>query len=150
MANNIELLSPAGNAEALYAAVQSGADAVYIGGPTFNARRSAKNFSLEEIKMYADYCHTYGVDLHVAVNTLMKEKELDELKKYAVDLNNAGVDALIVQDLGAAKIIRELCPQLPLHASTQMTVTSIEGVKYLENMGFSRVVLARELSVKEI
>lgn len=150
MVRDIELLAPAGNKEALFAAVQSGADAVYIGGPCFNARQSAKNFTIDEIKECADYCHIYGADLHVAVNTLMKENELRGLKDYAIELNNAGVDALIIQDIGAARIIRSICPKLSLHASTQMTVTSIEGVKYLENMGFSRVVLARELSRDEI
>lgn len=150
MERKIELLSPAGNADALRAAVQSGADAVYIGGPLFNARRSAKNFSVDEIKTFADYCHLYGADLHVAVNTLIKEKELPQLLEYAYQLNDAGADALIVQDLGAAQLIKKACPKLALHASTQMTVTSAEGVKYLENMGFSRVVLARELSRKEI
>ena len=150
MAREIELLAPAGNREALFAAVQSGADAVYIGGPQFNARHSAKNFTIDQIKECADYCHIYGVDLHVAVNTLIKEKELTLLKDYAIELNDAGVDALIVQDIGAARIIKSVAPNLPLHASTQMTVTSIEGVRYLENIGFSRVVLARELSRDEI
>ncbi|MCD8391249.1 MAG: U32 family peptidase [Firmicutes bacterium] len=150
MKREIELLAPAGNADALKAAVQSGADAVYIGGPRFNARQSAKNFGIEEIKTFADYCHLYGADLHVAVNTLIKERELGELLEYAYELNSVNVDALIVQDLGAARLIKEACPELPLHASTQMTVTSVEGVKYLEDMGFSRVVLARELSKAEI
>ncbi len=150
MENGIELLAPAGNYRSLTAAVQSGADAVYIGGPAFNARRSADNFTLEEIKRGADYCHLYGVDLHVAVNTLIKERELEELARYVRELNRAGADALIVQDLGAARLIREICPDMPLHASTQMTVTSAEGVKYLEKAGFSRVVLARELTKNEI
>lgn len=146
----MELLAPAGNAVSLCAAVQSGADAVYIGGPKFNARQSADNFSIGDIKTYADYCHLYGVDVHVALNTLIKEKELDALVDYAYELNDAGVDALIVQDLGAAEIIKKAIPDMTLHASTQMTVTSLEGVRYLEDMGFSRVVLARELSEREI
>ena len=150
MASGIELLSPAGNYRALTAAVQSGADAVYIGGPGFNARQSADNFTIEDIKKCADYCHLYGVDLHVAVNTLIKERELDELAEYARELNRANVDALIVQDLGAARLIKNICPDMTLHASTQMTVTSVEGVKYLEKQGFSRVVLARELTKSEI
>ena len=150
MASGIELLSPAGNYRALKAAVQSGADAVYIGGTRFNARQSADNFTIEDIKKCADYCHLYGVDVHIAVNTLIKERELSELEKYARELNSAGVDALIIQDLGAARMIREICPDMPLHASTQMTVTSAEGVKYLEKQGFSRVVLARELTKNEI
>lgn len=148
--SDIELLAPAGNAAALHAAVQSGADAVYLGGPKFNARRSADNFSLEDIRTYSDYCHLYGVDVHVALNTLIKETELDALKEYAYELNDAGVDALIIQDIGAAEIIKKAIPDMTLHGSTQMTVTSLEGVKYLEDMGFSRVVLARELSEREI
>lgn len=150
MREKIELLAPAGNEDALRAAVQSGADAVYIGGPKFGARRSAKNFSIESIKQQADYCHLYGVDLHVAVNTLIKEKELGEVVDYVRELNDAGVDALIIQDIGAAELIHKTVPDMALHASTQMTVTSLEGVKYLEDMGFSRVVLARELNAREI
>ncbi len=147
---NMELLAPAGNGAALRAAVQSGADAVYIGGSEFGARHSAENFSSEEMKKWIDYCHLYGVDVHVTVNTLIKEKELQALQKYVKELNFAGADALIVQDIGAAEIIKNTVPDMTLHASTQMTVTSAEGVKYLEEMGFSRVVLARELSEKEI
>lgn len=147
---SMELLAPAGNYAALHAAVQSGADAVYIGGPKFGARSSADNFTVEEIKKWSDYCHIYGVKVHTAVNTLIKEKELAELQNYVRELSRAEVDALIVQDIGAADIIKNTIPDMELHASTQMTVTSLEGVKYLENMGFSRVVLARELSEKEI
>lgn len=147
---DIELLAPAGNAASLHAAVQSGADAVYLGGPKFNARQSADNFTIGDIKKYADYCHLYGVDVHVALNTLIKEKELNSLIDYAYELNDAGVDALIIQDIGAANLIKRAIPDMTLHASTQMTVTSLEGVKYLEDMGFSRVVLARELSKSEI
>lgn len=146
----MELLAPGGGETALRAAVQSGADAVYIGGPKFSARRGADNFSVEDIKKQADYCHLYGVDLHTAVNILIKENELAELKKYVYALCDAGVDALIIQDIGAAEYVHRLVPEIPLHASTQMTVTSLEGVRYLEEKGFSRVVLARELSKKEI
>ena len=146
----LELLAPAGGESALRAAVQSGADAVYLGGPQFSARRGADNFSIEDIKRYAQYCHLYGVDVHVAVNTLIKEKELDSLFEYVCSLNEAGVDALIIQDLGVASKIHQLLPDMALHASTQMTVTSLEGVRHLEKIGFSRVVLARELSEEEI
>lgn len=146
----MELLAPAGSKAALTAAVQSGADAVYLGGPKFGARHSAENFSLEEMKRWIDYCHLYGVDVHVAVNTLIKEKEIPALVEYVKELNNAGADALIIQDIGAADIIKNTIPDMALHASTQMTVTSLEGVRYLEDIGFSRVVLARELSGKEI
>lgn len=146
----MELLAPAGSSAALHAAVQSGADAVYLGGSRFGARHSAENFTAEDMKKWVDYCHLYGVDVHVTVNTLIKEKETAALQEYVKELNNIGVDALIVQDIGAAEIIKNTIPDMTLHASTQMTVTSLEGVKYLENMGFSRVVLARELSEKEI
>lgn len=147
---SMELLAPAGSGAALHAAVQSGADAVYLGGTMFGARHSAENFSMEDMKTWVDYCHLYGVDAHVTVNTLIKEREIRQLQEYVRELNNIGVDALIVQDIGAAEIIKNTIPDMTLHASTQMTVTSTEGVKYLENMGFSRVVLARELSEKEI
>ena len=146
----MELLAPAGNAAALRAAVQSGADAVYIGGKSFGARQSADNFTNEEIKKWADYCHLYGVDLHVTVNTLVKEKELASLQQYIKALNAANVDALIVQDIGAAEIIKNTCPDLTLHASTQMSVTTLDEVNELQKLGFKRVVLARELNEKEI
>lgn len=150
MNKSIELLAPAGNETALHAAVQSGADAVYIGGTKFGARHSAKNFTIDDIRKQTEYCHLYGVDVHVTVNTLIKEKELAEVVEYARELNDVGVDALIIQDIGAARLIHKALPDMQLHASTQMTVTSLDGVKYLEDMGFSRVVLARELNKKEI
>lgn len=150
MINKMELLAPAGGERQLKAAVESGADAVYMGGYAFNARSSAKNFSPEEMRSMIGYCHLYGVKVHIAVNTLIKERELDEMMDYVYSLNRMGADALIIQDMGAARLIRTALPDMELHASTQMTVTSLEGVKYLENMGFSRVVLARELSKDEI
>lgn len=147
---SMELLAPAGSAAALRAAVQSGADAVYLGGELFGARHSAENFTMDDMREWVEYCHLYGIDVHVTVNTLVKEKELPAFADYIRNLAAIGVDALIVQDLGAAELIKNIVPDMVLHASTQMTVTSLEGVKYLENMGFSRVVLARELSEKEI
>lgn len=146
----MELLAPAGSGASLRAAVQSGADAVYLGGSKFGARQSAENFTAVQMKEWVDYCHLYGVDVHAAVNTLIKEKEIAELAGYIAQLCEIGVDALIVQDIGAAEIIKKIAPEMTLHASTQMTVTSLEGVRYLENMGFDRVVLARELSRDEI
>lgn len=146
----MELLAPAGNATALRASVQSGADAVYLGGTAFGARQSAENFTLDEMKKWVDYCHFYGADVHVTVNTLVKERELRELQAYVKSLNNTGVDALIVQDLGAADVIKNTCPDLTLHASTQMSVTTLDEVRELEKIGFKRVVLARELNEKEI
>lgn len=145
----MELLAPAGSFEALVAAVQSGADAVYIGGSEFSARRSAANFTLEEIEKAADYCHIRNVKLHVAANILIKEKETASFLEYVKKIGRF-VDAIIIQDMGMAKKIREMYPEIPLHASTQMTVASVEAVKRLEEMGISRVVLARELSLNQI
>lgn len=146
----MELLAPAGTDKALVAAVQSGADAVYIGGEMFSARRVAENFSDENMKQWIDYCHIRDVDVHVAANTLIKEKEIDSFVEYIKKINKNGADALIIQDIGMASYVKMIFPDLPLHASTQMTAASLDAVKYLENMGFSRVVLARELSKKEI
>ena len=109
----MELLAPAGNEAALRAAVQSGADAVYLGGKSFGARRAAQNFTVEEIKKQTEYCHLYGVDVHVTVNTLVKQREIGGLIEYVKCLNDACVDALIVQDLGAAEIIKNTCRFTP-------------------------------------
>jgi len=146
----MEILAPAGSEEALIAAVQSGADAVYIGGNKFSARSSAKNFSVEDMKRLVEYCHVRGVAVHVAANILIKEKEADEFLDYIKQLNDINIDALIIQDIGMAVRIKEMFPDLPLHASTQMTAASLDTVKFLEKTGFSRVVLARELSYEEI
>lgn len=146
----MELLSPAGSFSALCSAVQSGADAVYIGGSSFSARRSAVNFSLEEIKKAVEYCHLRGVKLHVAANILVKEKEKAEFLQYIGELNDIGVDAVIIQDIGMASLVRRMYPDLPLHASTQMTVASSKAAEFLKEMGFSRIVLARELSAEAI
>lgn len=146
----MELLAPAGSEAALVAAVQSGADAVYLGGSMFSARRTAKNFSDDDMKSRIDYCHVRGTDVHVAANILVKEKESDEFIEYIEKINKSGADALIIQDIGMAAEIKKRFPDLPLHASTQMTAASLDAVKYLENMGFSRVVLSRELSRREI
>ncbi len=146
----MELLAPAGSFKALCAAVQSGADAVYIGGSSFSARRSAVNFSSDEIKEAVKYCHLRNVKLHVAANILVKEQETESFLKYISELNSAGVDAVIIQDIGMASVVRKLYPDLPIHASTQMTVTNIKGARLLADMGFSRIVLARELSYSAI
>lgn len=148
--NKIELLAPAGSERSLIGAVQGGADAVYLGGSRFNARQSADNFTIEEMKKWVDYCHLYGVLVYVTVNTLIKEREFLELYSYAKELNSIGVDGVIVQDMGAVSLFKEAVPELPVHASTQMTVTDTSGVKYLNNLGIKRVVLARELSSEKI
>lgn len=146
----MELLSPAGSYEAVIAAVQSGADAVYLGGSRFGARQSAKNFEIPEMKKWIDYCHLYGVKVYVTVNTLIKDSELQDLAEYVRDLASINADALIVQDMGAVTVIRTVAPSMPIHASTQMTATSLEDVQFLENLGIERVVLSRELSSEEI
>lgn len=142
----MELLAPAGAFESLKAAVQSGADAVYIGGSKFSARRSAGNFTEDEIKSAVEYCHLRNTAVHVAANILVKEKEKDEFLSYMGFLSQIGVDAVIIQDIGMAAKTHAMYPDLPLHASTQMTAASVDAVKFLECAGFSRVVLARELS----
>ena len=150
MKTRMELLAPAGGMRELKAAVGSGADAVYMGAAAFSARAGAGNFTEEEMREAVRYAHTYGVKVHCAINTLIKENEFCEAVSTAVIAAKCGVDALIIQDIGFAGHIRKVLPDIELHASTQMTVTSLEGVRYLEKMGFSRVVLARELSLSEI
>ncbi len=146
----MELLSPAGSPEALVAAVQSGADAVYIGGNKFSARGSAQNFGLSQIYDWVNYCHLRGVAVHVAANTVIKEKETKEYIEYIGMLNDIGIDAVIMQDIGMAKTIHMKYPDLSLHASTQITCASLDTALYLENIGFSRIVLARELDIASI
>ncbi|MDF2548446.1 MAG: hypothetical protein K0R93_3344 [Anaerosolibacter sp.] len=146
----IELLAPAGSWEALVAAVQNGADAIYLGGKAFSARQSANNFDDEELIKAVKYCHIRGVKVFVTVNTLVSNEELKALGGYISFLYNNDVDAVIVQDLGAAKLIRDLFPDFEIHASTQMSVHNLEGVRLLEELGFQRIVLAREMSAREI
>ena len=145
-----ELLSPAGSYEAMVAAVQSGADAVYLGAGAFNARAFAKNFSLDELASTVDYCHARGVSVHVTMNTLLLDKELESALKTARELYCLGVDALIVQDIGLISELKKELPDFPLHASTQMTMHDENGVIAAKNLGMSRVVLAREVSIEGI
>ena len=145
-----ELLAPAGKWEALVAAVQNGADAVYLGEQSFSARKNAANFTWEEIGEAARYCHVRGVRVYLALNTLIAENELKMFEQSVKKASNAGVDALIIQDLGAAEIARSVCPDMPIHASTQMTASNLWDVKALMEKGFRRIVLSRELSEKEI
>ncbi len=145
-----ELLAPAGDFECLAAAVKGGADAVYIGGKTFSARAYAKNFDLDEIKKAVSYCHLHGVKLYVTMNILLFGSELDEALEFAKGLYRAGVDALIVADLGLISLIREEIPDFELHASTQMSVGNSLGADLAYGLGCTRVVLARELSGKNI
>jgi len=145
-----ELLAPAGSIESIHAAVHAGADAVYFGAKRFSARQYAKNFDTKEIIEGIDYCHLYGVKAYITVNTLVKDSEFENAMELVYDVYEVGADAVIVQDLGLAMLIKENLPDLSLHASTQMTVHNIEGAKYLEDLGFDRVILARELSLEEI
>ena len=148
--NKIEILAPVGGAHMVSAAVNCGANAVYLGFGALNARKSAKNFDSISLRETIDYCHIRNVAVHLTLNTLVFDNEFDELKRYIVEAAELGVDAVIVQDLAVAKFVREMCPSMPIHGSTQMSVNSVGGAKMLEEMGFSRVVLARELSKKEI
>lgn len=136
--------------EQLIAAVRSGADAVYLGTQTLNARRNAKNFNQEELLEAARYCHERGVKLYVTLNTLVFDDELETVQNEVRFLAGAGVDAVIVQDLAVAKIVRDCAPSLPLHASTQMIIHNAEGAKAAAEFGFQRVVLARELTIEEM
>lgn len=147
---NIELLAPAGSWEALEAAVNAGADAVYMGGRAFGARAYASNFDKEEMAKAVYFAHMHRVRLYVTVNTLVDDSELGELADYLLFLNNVGVDGIIVQDLGVIRLARRIVPELPLHASTQMTITNSGGVDFAVAAGMERSVLARELSLKEI
>lgn len=146
----IELLAPAGSFESLIAAVQNGADAVYFGTGSFNARASAANFKGEELQRALDYCHARGVDAHITMNTLLLDREFGRALEVAAELYRLGADALIVQDIGLIAALRRCFPDLPIHASTQMTVHNAEGVRACARMGLSRAVLAREVSLEEI
>ena len=149
--NKMEILAPVGNGEALKAAVLSGADAVYFGMGNFNARRNAQNFSTdEEIKNAIEYCHSRGVKVHITLNTLIKDAEINDAIDCVKKICTLGADAIIVQDLGLAKVIKTVCPDIEMHASTQMSVGTLEGLYILKEMGFDRAVLPRELSFEEI
>lgn len=150
MRNNIEILAPVGSEESLRAAVFSGADAVYFGLPDFNARRNADNFTDEMAKKAIEYCHSRGVKVHITLNTLIKDREIDALYDAVRKVAEYGADAVIVQDSGVARAVKTICPDLSMHASTQMSVGTLEGLYKLKEMGFSRAVLPRELSLKEI
>ena len=146
----VELLAPAGSREAATAAVEAGADAIYLGGKMFGARHYAPNFDDDVLLEVVRYAHIRGVFVYVTVNTLVDNSEIPALVTYLRRLYEIGVDAIIVQDVGAATIAAKVVPHLPLHASTQMTIHNLEGVEFLAKHGFSRVVLARELSLDDI
>ncbi len=145
-----ELLAPAGDFASLKSAINNGADAIYLAGKSYGARKYASNFTNEELIEAINYAHLYGVKIYVTVNTLIKEKELEECLNYINFLYNINVDAIIVQDIGLIKLVRETIPKMEIHASTQAHTHNINQIKLLENLGVKRVVLARELSLNEI
>ncbi len=146
----LEVLSPAGSSDALIAAVQNGADAVYLGYGAFNARMNAKNFTEEQLRQCVSYCHIRGVKVYLTLNTLVLDRELKSAGQVITEARRAGVDAILVQDLGILQLIRQMAPDMPIHASTQMAVHNLAGVKKAAELGISRVVLARELSRSQI
>jgi putative protease len=145
-----ELLAPAGSPGALRAAVAAGADAVYLGGKRFGARRYADNFSEPELREAVEFAHNRGVRVYVTANTLIRDDELPEVARYLLWLYEIGADAVLVQDLGVAALARAVVPDLDLHASTQMTIHNLEGAAWAARKGFKRAVLARELSLEEV
>lgn len=150
MKNNIELLSPAGNIESFKAACSSGADAIYMGLSKFNARVMAENFDEDMYIECIKYAHMRGIKVYLTLNTILFDNEIKDALNLVLKLYSHGLDAVIVQDIGIANLIKKMIPNISLHASTQMSVHSLEQLKYLEKIGFNRVVLARELTVDEI
>lgn len=149
-AQRVELLAPAGSFESLVAAVENGADAVYLAGQHFGARKFAKNFTDEELRRGIDFAHVRGVKVFVVVNTLVFDEEFRDVVPFLALVREAGADAVIVQDLGVMKLLRDLFPDLPLHISTQATVHNSKGVRFLEDLGAERAILAREMTLKDI
>ena len=146
----LELLSPAGSPEAVIAAVQNSADAVYLGMGDFNARRGAKNFTNEEFEKAVTYCRVRGCKVYVTLNTLVNDREIGAAVDAARLASECGADGIIIQDLGLISAIRRALPDIPLHASTQMSIHNLAGVQAAAEMGLTRAVLARELSLEEI
>ena len=146
----LELLAPAGSPEAVRAAVSAGADAIYLGYGQFNARRNARNFTEEELAAAVSYCHTRGVKVYLTLNTLVSDREVQSAVADAVRASQLGADAVLVQDMGMARVLRQCAPDLPIHASTQMTLHNLDGVKAAADLGITRAVLSRELSRRDI
>ena len=146
----MELLSPAGGWEAMVAAVQNGADAVYMGFGGLNARRSARNFTDEEFREAVAYCHLRGVKVYLTLNTLVTDRELPAAAEALKKASDMGVDAILIQDWGIWRMAREIAPEVPLHASTQMSLHTLGGACRAAELGLERVVLARELSHRDI
>lgn len=148
--NDFELLAPAGNLEIFKAVIESGADAVYVGGTMFGARAYANNFTEEELIEAIDFAHLRGAKVYLTVNTLVKNSEYGRLYDYLLPYYKRGLDAVIVQDLGVVKAVHEMFPSMEIHTSTQMTVTGADGVRFLQQFGVTRVVMAREVSLAEM
>lgn len=145
-----EVLAPVGNAEMLYAAVRAGADAVYLGLDDFNARRNAENFTLETLRNAVEYCHIRGVKVYLTLNIIVGDSELKRAMELTLGAVDCGIDAVIATDIGFITLLRKACPSLPIHASTQMTVHSPSALKRLKALGFTRVVVSREMSKEEL
>ncbi len=148
--NKPEILAPAGSFESLVAGIRAGANAIYLGMSNFSARNSAQNFSEEELEKAVFYAHKCGVKIYLAINTLLFDNELELVKKQMIFAGKCGVDAFIIQDLSVFELAKKMFPNMPLHASTQMSIHTKEGILYAKQLGFSRVVLSRELSKKHI
>ncbi len=146
----LEILAPAGSMESMLAAVNSGCDAVYFGYGQFNARRNAKNFDADAFRQMAQICKARGVKMYMTLNTIVYDREMEDLKESVKAACENGVDAILVQDLGVMELLRQWAPSIPLHASTQMAVHNVSGAKQMQELGFTRVVLAREMSAAEI
>ena len=146
----VELLSPAGNMKCLKYAIANGADAVYISGKNFGARKYAENFTKEEIKEAIKYAHIYQVKIYITINTLIEESEKEDFLNYVKYIHENNVDAVIMQDIGMIKLVHEIFPNLEIHASTQTHCHNEETIKFLKSLGVSRVVLAREMTIEQI
>jgi len=146
----VELLSPAGDMKSLKSAVHNGADAIYLSGKNYGARKFANNFTMEEIEEAIKYCHLYDVKVYITINTMIYSDEIDELINYIKTIHEFGVDAVIMQDIGLIKLVRETFPNLEIHASTQAHNHNEEGLQFFKSLGVTRCVLARELSLDEI
>jgi putative protease len=145
-----EILAPCGSAESVKAAVRAGADAVYMGTKNFNARIKADNFDEDSFTEAVSYCRSHGVRVNVTMNTLVNDEELPLAIGTVKEICKSGADTLILQDLGLAQLIRKAAPEIEMHASTQMSVQTVEGVRLLESLGYKRVVLPREMTREEI
>ena len=148
--NKPEVLAPAGGTESIYAAVRCGADGIYVGGKSFSARANAVNFSYDELKAAAEYCHIHGVKLYRAMNVAVLDSEAEEFYDEVKGSAEVGIDGLIVQDLGGLLIARAAVPDMPLHGSPQMTVHTPLGAEFAKKLGICRIVPARELTLDEI